>query len=101
MIKEATPTEVIELQGLNHVFGTGDARTQALFDNNLSIGQGEIVIMTGPSGSGKTTLLTLIGTLRTVQDGSLKILGQELKGIHQHAANEIRKKIGFIFRQCE
>ena len=38
--------------------------------------RGEIVIMTGPSGSGKTTLLTLIGTLRTVQEGSVNVLGQ-------------------------
>ncbi|MFK7768304.1 MAG: ATP-binding cassette domain-containing protein [Mariniblastus sp.] len=89
---------VIEVDGLNHYFGSGDAKTQALFDNKLKVKRGEIVIMTGPSGSGKTTLLTLIGTLRTVQDGSLKILGEELNGMSQYGLTQIRKKIGFIFQ---
>lgn len=88
----------IQVKDLNHYFGSGDARTQALFDNTLNIKPGEIVIMTGPSGSGKTTLLTLIGTLRTVQEGSLKILGEELNGMSQSGLTNIRKKIGFIFQ---
>ena len=99
MINISNPDEpVIEVSGLNHFFGSGDARTQALFDNKLKIGKGEIVIMTGPSGSGKTTLLTLIGTLRTVQEGSLKILGQELNGMSARNISKVRKNIGFIFQ---
>ena len=100
MINDAISDEppVIEVNELDHFFGSGDAKTQALFENNLKIGRGEIVIMTGPSGSGKTTLLTLIGTLRTVQQGSLKILGQELNGMSARKINEVRKKIGFIFQ---
>ncbi len=46
-----------------------------LFDVDLDIFAGEIVIMTGPSGSGKTTLLTLIGGLRSIQSGSVSIFG--------------------------
>ena len=57
----------IRMRGLQHHYGEGDLKNQVLFDNNLDVFEGEIVIMTGPSGSGKTTLLTLIGTLRTVQ----------------------------------
>ena len=89
---------VIQVNNLNHHFGSGESKTQALFDNVLNVKPGEIVIMTGPSGSGKTTLLTLIGTLRTVQDGSLKILGQELNGMSQQGLTEVRKQIGFIFQ---
>ena len=70
----------IQIRNLQHSFGEGDLRKQVLFDNNLMVAAGEIVIITGPSGSGKTTLLTLIGTLRTVQEGSLDVLGQELAG---------------------
>ena len=95
---DPTSSPVIEVNGLNHFFGSGDAKTQALFNNDLKVKRGEIVIMTGPSGSGKTTLLTLIGTLRTVQDGSLKILGEELNGMSQYGLTQIRKKIGFIFQ---
>ena len=87
---------VIQVDGLNHFFGSGDAKTQALFDNHLDVKPGEIVIMTGPSGSGKTTLLTLIGTLRTVQDGSLKILGEELNGMNQYGLTQVRKKDRFL-----
>jgi putative ABC transport system ATP-binding protein len=53
--------------------------------------------MTGPSGSGKTTLLTLIGTLRTVMEGSLHVLGQQLRGASQHELASCRD-IGFIFK---
>ncbi len=66
------------VEHVNHFFGQGEAQKQALFDNCLEVRAGEIVIMTGPSGSGKTTLLTLVGTLRTVMEGSLRVLGQEL-----------------------
>ncbi len=88
----------IEISGLQHHYGLGEARKQVLFDNNLRIGKGEIVIMTGPSGSGKTTLLTLIGSLRSVQEGSLRVLGEELNGMTPEKVNLLRKHIGFIFQ---
>jgi putative ABC transport system ATP-binding protein len=81
-----------------HDYGEGEMKKRVLFDNQLRIQEGEIVIMTGPSGSGKTTLLTLIGTLRSVQTGSLEVLGLELNGISPSSTNELRKKIGFIFQ---
>ncbi|MBF2046400.1 MAG: DevA family ABC transporter ATP-binding protein [Elainella sp. C42_A2020_010] len=83
---------------LNHYFGTGSLRKQALFEINLTIAAGEIVIMTGPSGSGKTTLLTLMGGLRSAQEGSLKILGQEICGATKHQLTQLRKQIGYIFQ---
>jgi putative ABC transport system ATP-binding protein len=93
------PSELsVIVSQLNHFYGEGEARKQVLFDNNLNIRRGEIVIMTGPSGSGKTTLLTLVGTLRSVQEGSLKVLGTELRGLNREAVVELRKKVGFIFQ---
>ena len=71
---------VISITNLDHYFGNGQLRKQVLFDINLEINAGEIIIMTGPSGSGKTTLLTLCGGLRSAQSGSLKVLGMELCG---------------------
>ena len=72
--------KVIEIKNLSHFFGEGALRKQILFNNNLTLRAGEIVIMKGPSGSGKTTLLTLIGALRSPQSGSLQVLGEELVG---------------------
>jgi putative ABC transport system ATP-binding protein len=88
----------VQIQGLNYYFGQGDLRKQVLFDVNLTLPQGQIVILTGPSGSGKTTLLTLIGALRTVQEGSLKVLGQEIVGLNKSALVDVRRNIGFIFQ---
>ena len=89
---------VVTINNLNHAFGKGELRKPVLFDVDLDILAGEIVIMTGPSGSGKTTLLTLIGGLRSVQSGSVKILGQELYGASKNELVKVRNQIGFIFQ---
>jgi putative ABC transport system ATP-binding protein len=89
---------VINIRRLNHFFGDGDTRAQVLFDNRLDVMPGEIVIMTGPSGSGKTTLLTLISGLRTVQDGTVRVLGRELNGLGPAGLIQLRRGIGFIFQ---
>lgn len=94
MIEES----VIGIKNLNHSYGKGALEKQTLFDINLEIYSGEIIIMTGPSGSGKTTLLSLIGGLRSVQDGSLKFLGQELYGASQSQLVQFRRQIGYIFQ---
>lgn len=89
---------VISLRHVNHWFGQGHLRQQILHDATTEIRPGEIVILTGPSGSGKTTLLTLAGALRTVQDGSVRTLGQELRGASQESLARVRHGIGFIFQ---
>ncbi len=88
----------ISAQNLQHFYGTGDLRSQVLFDNNLEIYPGEIIIMTGPSGSGKTTLLTLIGTLRRAQEGELYVLDRPLHNATNADLLNLRREIGFIFQ---
>ncbi|MEM7473663.1 MAG: ATP-binding cassette domain-containing protein [Planctomycetota bacterium] len=83
---------------LQHYYGSGDLRKQVLFDNNLQIYPGEIIIMTGPSGSGKTTLLTLIGTLRRAQEGELHVLDRPLHNATSADVLGLRREIGFIFQ---
>ncbi|MFW9261961.1 DevA family ABC transporter ATP-binding protein [Nostoc sp. CALU 546] len=94
----STLESVISVSNLNHYFGEGGLRKQVLFDINLEIKAGEIVIMTGPSGSGKTTLLTLMGGLRSAQEGSLKILGEEICGAKKQQLTKLRRQIGYIFQ---
>ena len=93
-----SPIPVIAVRDLNHYFGQGQLRKQVLFDINLMIYSGEVVLMTGPSGSGKTTLLTLICGLRSPQEGSLKLLDQELLGAKQDQLIQARRQIGYIFQ---
>ncbi|MBE9054182.1 DevA family ABC transporter ATP-binding protein [Nostocales cyanobacterium LEGE 11386] len=89
---------VISIQNLDHYFGSGQLSKQVLFNINLTINAGEIVIMTGPSGSGKTTLLTLVGGLRSAQSGSLQVLGRELCGASPEQLIQARRSNGYIFQ---
>ena len=89
---------VIAIHNLDHYFGKGELRKQVLFDINLEIDRGEIVLMTGPSGSGKTTLLTLVSGLRSPQSGSCKILGKELCGASSAELVQARRNNGYIFQ---
>jgi putative ABC transport system ATP-binding protein len=89
---------VITVDKVSHYFGSGQLKKQILYDVSAEITSGEIVILTGPSGSGKTTLLTLMGALRATQEGSLKVLGQELNGGNEAALVAVRRQIGFIFQ---
>lgn len=92
------PPFVIQTRGLCHAFGEGEARLEVLHDVNLDIARGQVIILMGPSGSGKTTLLTLVGCLRSVQTGSVKLLGQELHGASDAVLREMRRRLGFIFQ---
>ncbi|MDX2271462.1 MAG: ATP-binding cassette domain-containing protein [Cyanobacteriota bacterium] len=92
------PLPVIAISHLDHTFGQGSLQKQVLFDINLQIQAGEIVIMSGPSGSGKTTLLSLLGGLRSAQAGSLKVLGRELVGSPAEQLVGSRRQIGYIFQ---
>ncbi len=70
-----TSEAVIEAQGLDLVFETGDGPVQALKDVNLAIGKGDFVSFIGPSGCGKTTLLRVIAALEHPTSGSMTVNG--------------------------
>lgn len=88
----------ISVRNLNHWFGSGEARKKAIFDLSLDIAPGSLTVMVGPSGSGKTTVLTLMGCLRQVEDGSVRLLGQELQGADEPMLEALRRQLGFIFQ---
>jgi putative ABC transport system ATP-binding protein len=89
---------MVVMQGVNHFFGKGNLRKQILFEIDLTLNKGEVVILKGPSGSGKTTLLTLMGGLRSAQTGSLKVFGQELVEAKKTQLIKIRRHVGYIFQ---
>jgi len=98
LLNEPDLDPVVWVEGLNFFYGEGESRNQVLFDIGLAVEPGQLVVMTGPSGSGKTTLLTLIGALRSIQDGRIDLLGQDLSGLGTGDLVHIRRDIGFIFQ---
>ena len=88
----------VVVDNLSHAFGQGEMRRAVLQKISFSIEPGEVVLLTGPSGCGKTTLLTLIGALRTVQQGEVSVLGESLHGAGRRRRQQVRRRIGMIFQ---
>ena len=88
----------VAVRKLSYQYHSAGLETGVLKEINLSVYAGELVSLVGPSGCGKTTLLTLIGCIKSMQVGSLKIFGKELNGCNNKAILDVRKKIGFIFQ---
>lgn len=90
MAVAATP--VIEAQGLNLVFQTGDGPVHALKDVNLTISKGDFVSFIGPSGCGKTTFLRCVAALERPTGGTLTVNGM--------TPDEARRKraYGYVFQ---
>ncbi len=89
---------LVSICEVSHHYGSGALRKQVLFDVTADVWPGEIVIVTGPSGSGKTTMLTLIGALRRVQQGSLRVFETDLQGAPAEVHVAVRQRIGYIFQ---
>lgn len=89
---------IVQVSAVNFSFGARELRKQILFDIDLEIYPGEIVILEGPSGSGKTTLLTLISGLRTFHEGSIKLFGTEICNATQQDLVTLRRRMGYIFQ---
>jgi putative ABC transport system ATP-binding protein len=94
----ASAVAAVRAEGINFAYGQGSARNEVLFDVTLDILPGQLVVLTGPSGSGKTTLLTLLGGLRSLQQGRVEILGRGLSGLGASELVLVRRDIGFIFQ---
>lgn len=86
---------VIEVDQLSTGFGK-----VIIHENlNLAIRGGEVVALVGGSGSGKTTLLRAIIMLLQPLAGSIKMFGQEVVGISEAAAFQLRRRFGMLFQQ--
>ncbi len=90
---------MIRLEAVGKVYGSGAGRTVALEEISLQIAPGQFVAVAGPSGSGKTSLLNLIGAIDVPSTGTVRIEGQDLRGLSEDGLAELRlRKIGFIFQ---
>jgi len=90
---------VVEAIDVHHHYGEGAQRTDVLFDINMQVREGEIVIVTGPSGSGKTTLLTILGTMRRPSEGKLRLLGSSVSDLTNAELDKLRNRVRFLFQK--
>jgi putative ABC transport system ATP-binding protein len=91
---------MITITNVTKTYKTGDVETYALKDVNLTIEEGEFVVILGPSGSGKSTLLNVISGLDTVTSGEITFRGETLTKLDEEEMTAFRRKhLGFIFQQ--
>lgn len=74
----------IDFEHIDKIYPGG---TQAIFDYNLAIADGELVAFVGPSGCGKSTLLRLLAGLETATRGTLRIDGQPVNTLPPQQRN--------------
>jgi putative ABC transport system ATP-binding protein len=90
---------VVEAVNVHHHYGSGAQKVDVLFDINMQVREGELVIVTGPSGSGKTTLLTILGTMRRPSEGKLRLLGTNVSDINNAELDKLRNRVRFLFQK--
>ena len=89
---------VVEGKTLTKRFGEGDAGVVAVDSVDMTIQEGELVMLMGDSGCGKTTLISLLGCILTPNEGELWIDGKQIKHPDQDLSLIRREKIGFVFQ---
>ncbi len=91
--------ETFRAKGLTKVYETGGLRVEALRGVDLTLYEGELVVLLGPSGSGKSTLLNILGGLDLPTDGTLFFKDLELTACSAHDLTMYRRDhVGFVFQ---
>ncbi|MEJ2070507.1 MAG: ABC transporter ATP-binding protein [Syntrophobacterales bacterium] len=95
--------EVLGIEGLSKIFGSGRLEVRALEDINLSVSPGDLVALLGPSGSGKTTMLLCTSLILEPTQGKILFDGQTIfqkngwsGGVDIRRVR--REKMGFVFQ---
>ncbi|MCI8940128.1 MAG: ABC transporter ATP-binding protein [Dorea sp.] len=91
--------ELLKVENLSKVYGTGEARVEALKQVSFSMQRGEFGAVVGVSGSGKSTLLNCIGGLDEANEGKVYVNGRDLFAMGEKERTVFRRQnIGFIFQ---
>jgi putative ABC transport system ATP-binding protein len=97
---DGTSDTAVACRGVTKVFGTGDARVEALRGVNLDVALGQLTMLVGPSGCGKTTLLSVIAGLLDRTGGDIQVLGVDTSTLSGAERIEFRRRnVGFVFQQ--
>ncbi|MDL2249697.1 ABC transporter ATP-binding protein [Lachnospiraceae bacterium OttesenSCG-928-J05] len=90
---------ILQCEGVRKVYGTGENQVVALDNVDLTIAQGEFVVVIGASGSGKSTLLHILGSVDQPTSGKVVIAGTDISTLNKEkAAIFRRRKVGLIYQ---
>ena len=90
---------IIEATDVHKTYSSDGNEVQALRGVSLSVRKGEMVAVMGPSGCGKTTLLNTLSGLDSIDQGLIRIEGQEIAKMPDNAKTDYRaRRMGFVFQ---
>ncbi|MDL2217699.1 ABC transporter ATP-binding protein [Christensenellaceae bacterium OttesenSCG-928-M15] len=91
--------ELLKGKGLTKIYQTGEIEVAALRGVDLTVYEGEFIVILGPSGSGKSTLLNILGGIDSASGGSLLYDGENLVEADEQALTRYRRHaVGFVFQ---
>jgi len=82
----------------SHVFKRYKNGTNALYDINIKVDQGEFIYIIGPTGSGKSTLIKLLDGEEVATKGSVKAVGIDVGKLKRGQVPVYRRNIGVVFQ---
>ena len=90
---------LIEFKGVCKRYAQGENEFYALRDANLTINEGEMVVILGPSGAGKSTLLNLLGGMDSASSGHIFFDGEDLTTFNDNQLTKYRaQNVGVVFQ---
>ena len=91
--------EMLRVENLTKVYGTGENQVRALDGVSFSVDKGQFVAIIGPSGSGKSTLLHILGGVDRPTSGKVYMNGQDVyKRNEDQLAIFRRREVGLIYQ---
>ena len=91
--------EIVRFEHVTRIYTSGDHELKALDDVNLSLDEGQFIVVLGPSGAGKSTLLNMLGGLDSPTSGTITVDGRDISTLSSDELADYRAyAVGFVFQ---